>query len=154
VCGGGACAFGRAVRATFDVGDDAVGRPRLQNVPSASCSTAMSLFARIASWLANEVVTKKLAQNEGFQRFAQTVHRNVTKAEAQVKIIKKDGIPSAKETLNKVAEQRKKVVEEAGSTVGNSGFFSKIKNQYAQLEKEGKALEAAEKASKRAKDNV
>mmetsp|Transcript_3466 Transcript_3466/g.7689 ORF Transcript_3466/g.7689 Transcript_3466/m.7689 type:complete len:82 (-) Transcript_3466:269-514(-) len=49
----------------------------------------MSFFQRIAQMLANEIVTKRLAQSETFMRAAHKTHQNVTKSQ---KFVAENGV--------------------------------------------------------------
>eukprot|EP00039_Didymoeca_costata_P019388 m.337345 g.337345 ORF g.337345 m.337345 type:complete len:104 (-) comp18105_c0_seq1:140-451(-) len=102
----------------------------------------MSIFQRVASWLANEVITKSLAKSETFQRFAATTHKHVSKVQSQAAEATKDLKVEIK------PEEVKAAADGIKHKVTNNSFIGKIKKTWAELEAEGKALEEKAKAKK------
>lgn len=65
----------------FTLSTNRTRRPSLHPPPPPAphqhpCCTTM-IFKRVASWLANEIVTKQLANSESFQKAALTLHRTM-----------------------------------------------------------------------------
>ncbi|EDQ85889.1 uncharacterized protein MONBRDRAFT_34061 [Monosiga brevicollis MX1] len=105
-----------------------------------------NMFQRVASWLANEIVTKSLARAPWFQRFAQTTHKHVTR-------MSEEGSKRAAELeKSEFAAQLKTTMDthsKRASTFGNS-FMRNLKENYKKLEEEGRRLQE-EDAKRRAK---
>eukprot|EP00730_Choanoeca_flexa_P016723 TRINITY_DN7965_c0_g1_i3.p1 TRINITY_DN7965_c0_g1~~TRINITY_DN7965_c0_g1_i3.p1 ORF type:complete len:109 (+),score=18.73 TRINITY_DN7965_c0_g1_i3:88-414(+) len=105
----------------------------------------MSLFQRVASWLANEIVVKSLAKAQWFQRFAQSTHKHVSK-------LSEEGAKHA-EKLKSVEENAAKVLSSTESPLGRvrtfgSSFMRNLKENYKALEEEGRRLEEMERKSR------
>lgn len=63
----------------------------------------MSLFQRIAQYLANEVITKNLARSHTFQRFAVRTHEHVSKTQELAKEQQKHATKSFNATSKQAA---------------------------------------------------
>ena len=79
----------------------------------------MSLFQKVAQYLANELITKRLAQSQSFQRMAVRTHEHVSKTQA---IAKSQGETVGK-TLNSTSKQAAEAFQK------QKGFFAEVREE-------------------------
>ncbi|GBG34441.1 Hypothetical Protein FCC1311_106652 [Hondaea fermentalgiana] len=78
----------------------------------------MSFFQRIAQFLANELITKRLAQSETFMRAAHKTHQNVTKSHKYINETTTKASSSAKEGSTNILGFLSEVRKELGKELG------------------------------------
>ena len=75
---------------------------------------SQQFIARIAQWMADQIITKRLAQTEAFQRMAQKTHQQVQRGQA-----------GARDLGKMAADQREKVVGQGKQKVSGAGDDAK-----------------------------
>ena len=88
------------------------GKFTIIDVCNKSANRKMSLFQRIANYLASELITKRLANSQTFQRAALKTHEQVQSSQAM-----------AKNVGEKLAQQQKEIGKSSGK------FWAEFKDE-------------------------
>jgi hypothetical protein len=79
------------------------------------------LFQRIAQWIANDLVTKRLARSKTFIDAAHKTHTHVTKAQKHLDELAKDGGKSAAAQKQEISNFFKDFAEGMKEQIGGGG---------------------------------